>query len=44
MHGSGMEFAPATDGDEAAYVALYNALLAYAQSASPGSGGYAQDP
>jgi hypothetical protein len=35
MYGSGIEFAPATDGDEAAYVALYNALLAYAMSAGP---------
>jgi hypothetical protein len=32
MYNSGIEFAPATNGDEAAYVALYNSLLAYAQS------------
>jgi hypothetical protein len=34
---AGLEFAPATDGDEAAYVALYNSLLAYTQSIGPGS-------
>jgi hypothetical protein len=38
MYGSGLEFAPATDGDEAAYVALYNSLLAYAQSVGLGGG------
>jgi hypothetical protein len=32
LYGSGLEFAAATDGDEAAYVALYNALRTYAQS------------
>jgi hypothetical protein len=36
MYGSGLEFAPSTEGDEAAYVALYNALLVYAQSAGLG--------
>jgi hypothetical protein len=37
MYGSGLEFAPSTDGDEAAYVALYNALLVYAQSVGLGA-------
>jgi hypothetical protein len=32
LYKSGLEFAPATDGDEEAYVALYNSLLAYAQT------------
>jgi hypothetical protein len=44
MYGSGMEFAPATDGDEAAYVALYNSLLAYAQSVGLGRPGSSQHP
>jgi hypothetical protein len=39
MYGSGLEFAPATDGDEAAYVALYNALFNYAQSVGLGGSG-----
>jgi hypothetical protein len=37
MYGSGVQFAPATNGDEAAYVALYNSLLAYAQSVGLGA-------
>jgi hypothetical protein len=39
MYGSGVEFAAATDGDERAYVALYNSLLAYAQSVGLGANG-----
>jgi hypothetical protein len=44
MYGSGVEFAPATNGDEGAYVALYNSLLAYAQSVGLGAGGGASYP
>jgi hypothetical protein len=39
MYSSGLEFAPSTDGDEAEYVALYNALLNYAQSVGLGGSG-----
>jgi hypothetical protein len=35
----GLTFAPAVSGDETAYVALYNALAAYAQSMQPGGRG-----
>jgi len=34
----GLTFAPAVNGDEAAYTALYNALAAYAQSMQPQPG------
>jgi hypothetical protein len=39
MHSAGIVFGAATDGDEAAYVALYNSLQAYAQSVGLGGNG-----